>query len=88
MPGRWGGRESEKSGARDAPREPGMTERWRNMVRGEGRRIGEKMAKAYFAPDREERRRLAGLPGAKFDQNGNLSNVEEMRAVLKARQNR
>jgi len=85
MSGRWGGRKSPHV-AKDAPREPGMTERWRNMMRGEHRALTTKMQAKSGTPDKQERRRLAGLPGARFDANGNLANVEEMRAVLKARQ--
>jgi hypothetical protein len=68
------------------------------MMRAEERRqeqrVREQIAReaqnrtGYFAPDREERRILSTLPGAKFDANGNLSNVEEMRAVRAEREAR
>lgn len=57
-----------------------LTERHRVMERGYHRQLGEKLRAQAGTPDRWERRRLASLPGAKFDAQGNLSNLEEMRA--------
>ncbi len=69
---------------------PARTAKWRIAVRGQQRvdeargraRIAREMETqtGYFSPDRQERRRLAMLPGAKFDARGNLSNLAEMKS--------
>lgn len=33
----------------------------------------------YYSPERHERRVFASMPGARFDNSGNLSNLAEMR---------
>jgi hypothetical protein len=63
-----------------------LTMKWRTAMRGVDRYFTDparpanvKWQASLNTPERWERRRLAGMPGAKFE-GGNLSNVEEMRA--------
>jgi hypothetical protein len=88
--GKWtsggGGREAWRRKHAEAEKgKAGLTERWRNMERGMSRAMSAKAAAKIDPPDRWERRRLAALPGARFNERGELVNVEEMRKVLAAR---
>ncbi len=62
-----------------------MSRRYQIANRGRDRSFMEETRASYNTPDRWERRTLSMLPGAKFDEHGNLSNIEEMRQVRASR---
>lgn len=71
--------------AKDAGPSTPLTLKWRAAVRGEGRTFATKRSAKYNTAEAWERRRLASLPGAEFDDQGRLSNVAEMQQRHPAR---
>jgi hypothetical protein len=75
-----GGKERATTGGRYGE---DRTQRFRVATRGQMRVDAAHASARYHTPDAWERRRLSSLPGAQFDAQGRLSNVEEMRAVAR-----